>query len=468
MTRQDVDSLLRDWDEVARTARTPSPAPRVGRVQVRANGLTTLPLLVVAVAVVAGIAVFARSAGGPGPGATPGASTAALVSGADSVDDGTLRLTLSADRGTYADGDPIVAAATLEYIGPGAGIDLFTALDQVVFSVAEVGGGRQAGGGARLSCNRHTLMRGEPVSFPWTKNAAYVPGDPAFAFAEWFATTGSTLRLPAGRWRLSATFGGAEGGCGTPTHALTAEVVVRVAPATAASAAPSTEAITPAPSPPYAGPSNVVTCGRIPSLACGRLLGMLAADHASELTAATRIVVDDACSPSADCLRTQSFNAFVVVVPPAGIDESVAYLATGNEGPDEVSAYKDAIPAHLLAQASSPGVAPEPVRLDTGDPPPQAPATPAACMAALIDGTLTVDDRGSLGIRPSAPASGNVVRVQWPWGYTARVEPLGIALKDEVGQTVAYLGARLGVGGGMLTEGAWTACGTQGIESTTN
>jgi len=63
MTRRDVDSLLRDWDEVARTARTPAPVLQAGRVRVRGHGLSVLPLLVVAAVVVAGIAVFARSAG---------------------------------------------------------------------------------------------------------------------------------------------------------------------------------------------------------------------------------------------------------------------------------------------------------------------------------------------------------------------------------------------------------------------
>jgi hypothetical protein len=238
MTRRDVDSLLRDWDEVARTARTPAPVLQAGRVRVRGHGLSVLPLLVVAAVVVAGIAVFARSAGGPGGGATPGASAAAIAPATGSVDDGTLKLSLSADRGTYAEGEAIDAVATLEYLGQGAELTIFTALDQVVFNVAEVGGDRQAGGGARQSCNLHTLTRGEPVPFPWVKGAAYVPGDPAFAFAEWYATSGSRLRLPAGTWRLSATFEGAEGDCGPSTHTLTAEIVVTVVPATAARGGP--------------------------------------------------------------------------------------------------------------------------------------------------------------------------------------------------------------------------------------
>lgn len=457
MTRRDIDSLLRDWDEVARTARTPEPALRAGRVRARGggSGLSVLPLLIVAAVVVAGIAVFARSAGGPGVGATPGASVAAIAPVSGSVEDGALRLTLSAERGTVAEGEAIDAVATVEYLGPGAALDVFTALDRIVFGVAEVGGDRRAGGGARWSCNPNTFARGVPVSYPWAKNAGYVPGDPAFAFEEWYATSGPALRLPAGTWRLSATFEGSEGGCGPSTHTLTAEVVVRVEPATAAS-------VTPVPSAPSAGPPTpVVTCGQVDAFTCGGLLTMLAADHRDQLAAATRIVVDDTCPPASVCDRLHAFEAMVVVVPPEGIDAAVAYLATGKireDGPDVIAPYTDPTPAFIAAQVVRAGAPPEPIPLLNLDPPP-AEGTPAACPAALIDGRLIADLASGLAIQVDGELDSPVATVRWPFGFTARVDPLGYALVDDVGATIAHVGDRLQVGGGFGANDVWAACG---------
>lgn len=457
MTRHDVDSLLRDWDEVSRTARTPDPAVRTGRVRTRGNGPATLPLLVVAIAVVAGIAVFARPAGGPGGGATPGVSTAAIAPVTDSVDDGTLRLTLTADRGTYAEGDVIAAAATVEYIGTNAAIEVFTALDRIIFGVAEVGGGRQAGGGARQSCNPNTFERALPVSYPWAKNAAYVPGDPAFAFEEWYATSGPQLRLPAGMWRLSATFEGAEGDCGAASHTLVAEVAVTVLPGIAASGTPAPPvAVTPVPTAPSAGPSNVVTCGRFEPFVCGGVLMALAADHADELSVASRIVIDDVCPPDAICDRQYPFAALVVVVPPEGIEAAIVYLVTGKDGPEEVAASTEPISRHMAAQAAGPGAAPEPIPLRTGDPPD---GIVRECPAALLEGRLVADPASGLAIQAVDAPDAPIVTVVWPFGYTARVDTVGYALVDERGATIAHAGDLVGIGGGEPEDGTWGACG---------
>lgn len=456
MMRRDVDSLLRDWDEVARTAQTPTPAMRTSRVT--APGLAGLPLMVLAVVIVAGIAVFARSAGSPGVGATPGVSTAAVGPVTNSVDDGTLKLSLSADRGGYAEGDPIAAAATVEYLGPDAELEVFTALDRIVFRVAEVGGDRQAAGGSRQSCNPNTFERGVPVSYPWAKNAAYIPGDPAFAFEEWYATSGPHLRLPVGTWRLSATFEGSEGSCGPNGHTLTAGIVVTVEPTTAASARPSSEAPTPVPSPPpNAGPSNVVTCGRIDSFTCAGLLTMLAADHADQLAAARRIVVDDTCPPGSVCDRQYAFEALVVVVPPGGIEAAVAYLVTGKDGPDLVAVSTEAIPQRFAVQVDWPGAAPEPIPLLNADPPPA--GTTGPCAAALIDGRLVADAATGLAIQVDGELDSPIIPIRWPFGYTARVDALGYALVDDGGATIAHVTDRLRVGGGLDTNDVWGACG---------
>jgi hypothetical protein len=451
MTRRDVDSLLRDWDEVARTAQTPTPAMRTSRVT--APGLAGLPLMALAAVIVIGIAVYTRPMGGPGGGSSPDASMAAVAPVTDTADDGTLRLVLTADRGTYAEGDAIVAVAAVEYLGPDARIEVFTAHSAVVFTLAEVGGDRSVAGGTRTSCVQRTFTRGVPETYPWAKSGGYDPADPGEDFVEWYLTSGPELRLPAGTWRLSVGFGGSEGECGGLTHALSAGVTVKVEPATAAS--PANPSSLPSPT---GGPSATVTCGRIESVACGGLLAILAADHADQLSAAVRIVVDDTCPPAAICDRSYPFLAMAVVVPPGGIEGASVYLATGKDGPDDVAAHDGAIPDWIAAQVHAPGPAPEPIALLTGEPPREPGETPGACPAALLEGRLVLDERWGPAVQGTGPES-PIVRVVWPFGYTARVDALGIALVGADGMAVAHLGDMLAIGGGEHPAGGFGACG---------
>jgi hypothetical protein len=233
--------------------------------------------------------------------------------------------------------------------------------------------------------------------------------------------------------------------------------VVVVGPATAASEVPSPGALTPVPGAPSNGPSATVTCGQLASIDCGRVLSMLAGDHADSLTAAVRIVVDDTCPPTAQCDRANPFEALVVVIPPEGIDAAVSYLATGRDGPERVAAYTDAVPAHVTAQVDRPGAAPEPIPLLNADPP----RDPGAevCLDALMVGRLVPDPVSGLAVQGVDAADAPVVTVTWPSGYTARVDALGLALVDDRGITVAHAGDRLHVGGGFGTDDAWGACG---------
>ncbi len=167
----------------------------------------------------------------------------------DSVDDGTLKLTLTADRATYAEGDAIAAVATIEYLGPEPSIPVSSSPGVVIFSVDRLDGPERVQGGDRLSCVGTTLERGVPRAFPWAKSGSFDPADPTDTFAETYLTSGPELRLPAGTWRLVAGTAISGAGCVGPERALSAEVVVTVEPATAASTAPSPAALTPVPSP---------------------------------------------------------------------------------------------------------------------------------------------------------------------------------------------------------------------------
>jgi hypothetical protein len=80
---------------------------------------------------------------------------------------------------------------------------------------------------------------------------------------------------------------------------------------------------------------------------------------------------------------------------------------------------------------------------------------PQGCMDALAFGTLVRDERTGLGLRGS---DGTVTPVEWPFGYSARMEVTKIALIDERGVTVAHEGDAIQMGGGFGND-VWYACG---------
>lgn len=87
------------------------------------------------------------------------------------------------------------------------------------------------------------------------------------------------------------------------------------------------------------------------------------------------------------------------------------------------------------------------------------PGTPAACMAALIEGTLVADDRWGIALRGT---DGGVIKVVWPHGYVARRTEDGMVLLDAAGIVVGRAGQHVSLGGGMPDGTTWVAC--SGIE----
>jgi hypothetical protein len=79
---------------------------------------------------------------------------------------------------------------------------------------------------------------------------------------------------------------------------------------------------------------------------------------------------------------------------------------------------------------------------------------PQACMDALLSGTLAVNNQTGLGVENG----GEKMAVEWPFGYSARMELGVVALVDETGKTVAKVGDTISVGGGFGNQ-LWHACG---------
>jgi hypothetical protein len=76
-------------------------------------------------------------------------------------------------------------------------------------------------------------------------------------------------------------------------------------------------------------------------------------------------------------------------------------------------------------------------------------------MEALLTGRLARDARTGLGV---TAADGQQMAVQWPFGYSARIDGGRLALVDETGKVVAHEGDTIQVGGGFGNV-MWHACG---------
>jgi len=78
------------------------------------------------------------------------------------------------------------------------------------------------------------------------------------------------------------------------------------------------------------------------------------------------------------------------------------------------------------------------------------------CDLALIAGSLERHPQTGLGIATSGE---EVTPVQWPFGYSARMEISTVVLVDEAGKVVAREHDRVEASGGAGAGGTWFACG---------
>jgi hypothetical protein len=87
-------------------------------------------------------------------------------------------------------------------------------------------------------------------------------------------------------------------------------------------------------------------------------------------------------------------------------------------------------------------------------------------MLALTSGSLERHPLTGLGI---ATSDVEITAVEWPFGYSARMDLQTVVLVDERGVDVAREHDRVNVGGGFGAEAApnpvWHACGSVTVES---
>jgi len=134
--------------------------------------------------------------------------------------------TVRSPANRYASGAPIVVGAELVYQGPKARETIYHASSPVGWQLAQLDGPAVMGGGMDEPCLNTDLERGAAQVVPFQK--AGVVDDVGPFDRAWFEDR--VLRLPAGRWRISAELGVALGDCGGEPHALEASIELLVTP----------------------------------------------------------------------------------------------------------------------------------------------------------------------------------------------------------------------------------------------
>jgi hypothetical protein len=190
-----------------------------------------------------GVAIgLASQAGHSGP------RTGVTASVTDTADDGTFRLTMTADRGSYVAGEAIGITASLTYLGPDATIDAMGTGSGIVTLGVQRDGDRMIGGsGGRLSCVSRPMVKDKTIDLVPAKIAGFAADDPDADFIRAYATD-PLLHLPSGTWHLHAFLNASVGDCGAPAHQLDASVTVVVTGDAATPARPSPPA-SPSPTP---------------------------------------------------------------------------------------------------------------------------------------------------------------------------------------------------------------------------
>ena len=146
------------------------------------------------------VATFAFVACSPGSTAAPSDLVGPVLA---SDEQGKFRLELELPKRTFAAGEPIEGVARLRFAGPGS-IDVAGAAGGLIgFSLIDVDGPRDVGGGQDAACAAYTIDPAQPFTKGLVKSGGFSPDDPNDDFIEAFLND-PVYRLPAGTWEIQA------------------------------------------------------------------------------------------------------------------------------------------------------------------------------------------------------------------------------------------------------------------------
>lgn len=168
----------------------------------------------------------------PTPTALP-APTSSLVPSAETdgpaaeVVRDAFRLTIRTASHGYRADEPIDVSTVLAYAGPAQRVEVAgSGSGIVIFAIEQLDGPIRIEGGGSADCHPWTIPRGENA-VPFSKSGGYSTDDPlADFYARYFDDP--ALRLPAGRWRITALANFYPPGCEGEGIRMAASVEVTV------------------------------------------------------------------------------------------------------------------------------------------------------------------------------------------------------------------------------------------------
>ena len=147
--------------------------------------------------------------------------------------EGDFRLELVVQQERYRAGQPIVADMTLTYLGDEPSLSLWgSGLGVLGSRLRQIDGSIEHGWATTTDCRPHPIAPGEPMHRPFVKSGGHSADDPDAEFYEAYFTD-PLLRLPPGRWEITAVTGFQAGGddCGDgPWVGLEVSVEITVEP----------------------------------------------------------------------------------------------------------------------------------------------------------------------------------------------------------------------------------------------
>jgi hypothetical protein len=177
----------------------------------------------------------------------PSPTDAAITAPSGVVTDDHFSLAITSARAHWPSGEPIEISTTVRYLGTEEATVLSHGSAFVVFTIEQLDGAFDQGGGRDDSCDGETFAPGEIRDVPFQKSGGYSNDDPAAEmWRQWFDDP--ELRLPAGQYRITAETRYSARGCGE-MRPLRASIEITVDPPIGAAPTPSQATSPPEPVP---------------------------------------------------------------------------------------------------------------------------------------------------------------------------------------------------------------------------
>jgi hypothetical protein len=140
--------------------------------------------------------------------------------------DGTFEINIFTDKQDYKEGEPVICHATVEYVGEGEGVTIYSSDPLVYFTLK---GGKYFNGDYMVSlvCITTQFKKGKPVTYEFQKSGGWGSDDPNADFYEQFYSE-KQLILPPGDYIITTTLNGSLDKEESSEYSLSAALSIRV------------------------------------------------------------------------------------------------------------------------------------------------------------------------------------------------------------------------------------------------